>query len=312
LRRDASILNHELLDVCIPEGVLLGAGKKEHTGLDLLVDDLQLVLPLPEIFALQVNDFWLTHRIVKCLHALLNGLHEVHAGILISRRAENAPGLQLRLSIHLALSLTVQVRAGVNVELKPIAILLLAHDVGASLKLRALDGDGLVVDFDLPILHDFVGPFILGVLKVSEQGSSRLKSLSRVALCGFRNVFHEMEVRSHLVCESCHVAALWDEVYFLFGSSVFVDDQELLGVFDLNIILALIIFQIGNLFCFFSSFILGEGMSELDVICDIIDSVHFFVVCGHHRGADHFVLDPVEVHLIVLEVLEVVEGRLDS
>lgn len=78
-----------------------------------------------------------------------------------------------------------------------------------------------------------------------------------------------------------------------------------------NIVLSLVILQIGNL-GFLITFVLSECVSKLDIISKIIDSVHFLIVGGHDSGSNDFILNSLERHFIILKIFEIIICRLDS
>ena len=124
---------------------------------------------------------------------------------------------------------------------------------------------------------------------------------------------HQVEVRSHLICQPCHLAKLRNQSNFLARLPVLTNNQWLVRIPNRNCICVLVVVHEAclDLFTFFA---FHESASRRFLEIDLFNLVRVLLctVSSHNAGILELIIDLIWALAFVLEILQYLVKRVSS
>lgn len=159
---------------------------------------------------------------------------------------EDTPLHQWRLGEHLGLNFSIELsRALLDIHFIWSSRTWRTHDEVASIIFVSSGLDRSFLEFDVPVLG------LLFALVVSSERLEQIGALFYLLLGSGVNdlseIFHESEVWSHLVSQTCQLAQFWYQSHLIASLSILVNEERLVNIGNILIVPRFVVLHVADL-----------------------------------------------------------------
>jgi hypothetical protein len=219
--------------------------------------------------------------VTNLIKALFHGALELIGHLGVSVSMEDSPGFQRWLGQHFGLDLSINL-SGVlfDVELVWCTASSGSHNQVSSIIFETSELSWSFLELQMPLLLLLLA-FLVGC-ESFEEIFTFFNFLLSVGMDDLGKIFHQTEVSSHGVCQSCELAELWDESDLVSSLPVFVDEKRLVEIGDVLVVPSLVVVFVADL----GSLFIESGFRRHSKV-DSFHSVRLLIVSSDDSAAHH-------------------------